>query len=136
VVLVPDVVRRKLLEIQSHRTAPVLDAVSLGRLEQKLQLQWAVERGLQLAAEALFDAGNHILAGAFQETVDEYREIPRQLAARGVLQAETAARLESLAGFRNVLVHDYTDVDLSRVHAGLERLADLRRLCGRRGPLA
>jgi uncharacterized protein YutE (UPF0331/DUF86 family) len=30
----------------------------------------------------------------------------------------------SLAGFRNVLVHEYAGVDVRRVHAGLGRLDD------------
>ena len=33
-------------------------------------------------------------------------------------------RLESLAGFRNVLVYDYAEIDLRRVHARLDRLED------------
>jgi uncharacterized protein YutE (UPF0331/DUF86 family) len=37
----------------------------------------------------------------------------------------TVTRLEGLAGFPNVLVHDHAAVDLRRVHAGLHRLADL-----------
>jgi uncharacterized protein YutE (UPF0331/DUF86 family) len=93
-------------------------------MEQDVMLRWAVERGLHLAAEALFDTGNHILAGEFQESADEYREIPPRLAPRGVISVETGKRLESLAGFRNVLVHDYADVDLQRVHARLGRLDD------------
>jgi hypothetical protein len=36
----------------------------------------------------------------------------------------SSARLEGPAGFRNVLVHEYADVDLKRVHAGLQRLGD------------
>lgn len=56
--------------------------------------------------------------------MDEYREIPGRLRARAVLSEETARRLDGLAGFRNVLVHEYADVDLRRVHAGLDRLAD------------
>lgn len=98
--------------------------VSLKKLELDYQLQWAVERGLQIAAEALFDVGNHILASEFQESVDQYREIPTRLAARGVLTRETAERLSSLSGFRNVLVHDYADIDLAKIHAGLDRLDD------------
>jgi len=121
----PDVVRRKLLEIgeaTSHLRswAPV----TLEQLDGNRQLRWAVERGLQLAAEALFDAGAHILAAEFQEAIDEYRQIPRRLLARGVLSSTTASRLKGLAGFRNVLVHEYADIDLGRVHAGLERLGD------------
>jgi uncharacterized protein YutE (UPF0331/DUF86 family) len=41
-----------------------------------------------------------------------------------VITAATAARLESLAGFRNLLVHDHATVDVRRVHAGLARLDD------------
>ncbi len=120
-----EVVRKKLLEIgQTVGRLRSWFPVTVERLERDLVLQWAVERGLQLAAEAVFDVGNHILAGEFQESVDEYREIPRRLLARGVISGGTAGRLESLAGFRNVLVHDYAAVDLRRVHEGLGRLDD------------
>jgi uncharacterized protein YutE (UPF0331/DUF86 family)/predicted nucleotidyltransferase len=101
----PEIVRRRLLEIDEalgHLRSWM--PIPLERLEADQQLRWAVERGLQVAAEALFDAGAHILAAEFAEVVDEYGEIPRRLLARGVLSAPTAERLKSLAGFRNVLV--------------------------------
>jgi len=41
-----------------------------------------------------------------------------------VLSSTTTSRLKGLAGFRNVLVHEYAEIDLRRVHAGLERLGD------------
>ena len=74
---------------------------------------------------SLFSAGAHVLAAEFQEAFDEYGQIPTRLGSRGVLAPETVRRLHSLAGFRNVLVHEYAVVDLRRVHAGLERLGDL-----------
>ena len=121
----PDVVRRKLLEI-NEATAHLRAwrPVTVGRLETDQQLRWAVERGLQVAAEALFDAGTHILAAEFQEAVDEYRQVPTRLLAHGVLSAASADRLKGLAGFRNVLVHEYADIDLERLVAGLDRLGD------------
>jgi uncharacterized protein YutE (UPF0331/DUF86 family) len=121
----PDVVRRKLLEINeaaSHLRAWL--PVGVERLETDQQLRWAVERGLQVAAEALFDAGAHVLAAEFQEAVDEYRQIPKRLLARGVLSAATTERLKGLAGFRNVLVHEYADIDPNRLVTGLDRLGD------------
>ena len=45
-------------------------------------------------------------------------------AARGVLKRKTINRLESLAGFRNMLVYDYAEIDLRRVHARIDRLED------------
>ena len=98
--------------------------VSLETFELDRQLQWAIERGLQIAAEALFDAGNHILAAEFQESVDEYKEVPKRLAAPGVLTEATTARLASLSGFGNILLHDYAEIDLAKIHAGLDRLDD------------
>ena len=120
-----EIVRKKLLDIGEAvgRLRSWLP-ITVERLERDVMLQWAVEHGLQIAAEALFDVGSHILAGEFQESVDEYREIPARLRARGVLSDTTVTRLDGLAGFRNVLVHEYADVDLRRVHAGLDRLDD------------
>lgn len=119
-----EVVRRKLHEIEEAVAHLRSWAVTQDALERDRQLRWAVERGLQVAAEALFDTGAHILAAEFQETVDEYREIPGRLLGRGVISAATADRLKGLAGFRNVLVHDYAEVDLGRVVAGVDRLGD------------
>lgn len=87
-------------------------------------LEWAIERGFHIAAEALFDAGNHILAGEFADAADEYGQIPVRLAARRVIQPGTATRLRSLAGFRNILVHDYAAIDPQRLIEGLGRLDD------------
>jgi uncharacterized protein YutE (UPF0331/DUF86 family) len=121
----PEVVRSKLLAIAEavSRLASWLP-IPVERLEHDVMLRWAVEHGLHIAAEALFDAGTNILAGEFHERPDEYREIPLRLFARRVISDATAKRLESLAGFRNVLVHDYAVVDIRRLHAGLERLDD------------
>lgn len=87
-------------------------------------LEWGVERGLHIAAEALFDAGNHILAEEFATPADEYAQIPEGLHAAGVIAPTTLARLRSLSGFRNVLVHDYARIDLDRLVEGLARLDD------------
>ena len=43
-----------------------------------------------------------------------------------VLEPELAARLHRAVGFRNVLVHDYVDVDDDIVTQRLEDLGDLR----------
>ncbi len=99
--------------------------VTAEQLRRDLLLQWAVERGLHIAAEALFDTGSHILSGEFRECVDdEYGHVAPRLAVRDVISSTTADRLRSLAGFRNILVHDYADVDLEKVVAALGRLDD------------
>ena len=46
-----------------------------------------------------------------------YGDAFRRLATEGVLDAELADRLARAAGFRNLIVHAYADLDLRRVHA-------------------
>ena len=55
-----EIVRKKLLDLDEavSRLRAWLP-VTLERLERDLMLQWAVEHGLQIAAEALFDVGSH-----------------------------------------------------------------------------
>ena len=121
-----EVVRRKLLEIEE--AVGQLRAwlpVTAEAMRQDRKLQWAIQHGLLISAEALFDAGAHILAGEFRESTDEYREIPERLLARGVISTETTRRLASLSGFRNILVHEYAEIDVGRVALGLGRLGDI-----------
>lgn len=88
--------------------------------------EWARERGLQIAAQAVFGIGNHVLSGGFAERPADYAAIPSMLARNGVISVELETRLRGLAGFRNLLVHDYARVDPARVREMLEsRLPDL-----------
>lgn len=50
----------------------------------------------------------------------------RRLVQAGVLDAQLGARLDGLAGLRNILVHDYVAIDESRVWQALDQhLGDL-----------
>lgn len=76
---------------------------------------WLAERGLQLAAESVFDIGNHILAGHFNVHSSNYEDVIKRLADLGVLPAPVREAMRGLGGFRNVLVHSYLDIDEDRV---------------------
>jgi len=85
------------------------------------------ERGLQVAAEAVFDIGHHVLAGRRHPVPATYREIVPALVRHGILPEALAPRFEGMAGLRNLLVHDYMRVDMTLVWRAVdEHLADLR----------
>lgn len=46
-----------------------------------------------------------------------YADAFRSLAGAGLLETELSDRLARAAGFRNLVVHAYADLDLARVHA-------------------
>lgn len=80
------------------------------------QRQWVAERGLQLAAQAVFDIGTHILSGHFNVHPSDYEDVIRLLAERQVISGDLEERLRGLGGFRNILVHGYLEIDAGRVH--------------------
>jgi uncharacterized protein YutE (UPF0331/DUF86 family) len=86
------------------------------------------ERHLQVAAQCLLDIGNHVVAEQSLGTPDDAAGILDVLAAAGAIPGDLHARVRGLAGFRNVLVHDYLAVDQRFVHGLLGRLDDLTEL--------
>lgn len=96
-------------------------------LATNLQLTWSVEHGLQLSIQIVFDIGNHILAALGETDIRDYTEMIEKLGERGIIPDNFAARIRGMAGFRNILVHEYADVDLREVYRILqERLEDFR----------
>ena len=83
---------------------------------------------LQRAIQNVLDLGSHLLADR-GKVVAEYSEIFSTLAQEGVIPADLGERVRGLGGFRNVIIHDYVELDLDRV-AGFvnDRLDDLRAL--------
>jgi uncharacterized protein YutE (UPF0331/DUF86 family) len=91
--------------------------LSGARLEHDFALRLAVLHALQLAIQIVLDVGAHLLASTAGGPVEEYSQIGPRLAEAGVVSAELGASLAPMARFRNLLVHQYADVDLDRVVA-------------------
>ena len=104
--------------------------VDRGRLEQDRDARNMVLHAMLIAIQAAIDIGGQIIAERRFDRPSSYRETFEILGARGVLAPDLAARLASLAGFRNVLVHVYWKLDLERVEAHLrEGREPLDRFC-------
>jgi len=97
------------------------EAVSLEEYRNNVDLQWTIERGLEVASSLILDIGNHILVGVFQISVDEYEQILSELEQQKVISEELYQELRGLGGFRNILVHGYLDLDHDLVYAHYRR---------------
>src|SRR2546428_5532557 len=75
-VLRPEAIRQRLLRLEEVisrlEELRAVDARTLGR---SFRDAWAIERGLQLGAEILFDVGNHILSAHFGGSATDYEDI-------------------------------------------------------------
>ncbi len=78
---------------------------------QNQTAQFAVERALQLAIQVVVDIATHILSTSGNLVPDDYRDAILKLAQAGVIPSDYASRIAGMAGFRNVLVHQYVSID-------------------------
>jgi uncharacterized protein YutE (UPF0331/DUF86 family) len=70
---------------------------------------------LQLAARAVLDVASHIVSDEGLGEPDTNREIFGLLARHRWIEPALSSKLEDMAGFRNVVVHGYAEVDLNVV---------------------
>lgn len=121
---------RELVEKKLARVVTYVEELRrLGRPEamrHDVREERFIAHTLQLATQAVLDVASHIVS---DETLGEprsNRDLFDLLARAGWLDRSGAARLSLMAGFRNLLVHGYDDVDLAVVEDVVRnRLDDL-----------
>lgn len=90
-----------------------------------------VEHTLQMAIQAALDVASHIVSDRRLGEPRTNRELFDLLQRDGWIDGQLTAALRNMAGFRNVLVHGYDDVDLRVVHDVLDaHLGDLTAFIG------
>lgn len=88
-------------------------------------IQAVVERKLETAIQACIDIGNHIIAQQNLGSPSDYGEIFLILLQKGIINNEQSGKLIKMAGFRNVLIHEYRDILIDKVYDILQnRLSD------------
>ena len=94
-------------------------------LDMNYGLRSAVERNFQLAIESAIDIGEIVISEEGFERPQDYRSVFLILGRNGIIPKEFAEDFSLVAGFRNVLVHIYEEVDSSLLDVFLtERLDD------------
>lgn len=107
-------------ELRQLRPGTLQDYLASRRLRSNC------ERELQVAIQCALDIGNHIIAEENLTAPEDQTDIFHILGASGILPPPFAERILPMAGFRNILVHDYLRLDHARVYSILtQALTDL-----------
>ncbi len=125
----PEFLERALAELE--RIAQELEKhqqITEEQLATNLSLRWIAERGLLAGLTVVFQIADHILSRAFGRTPGTYEELIAELRAVGVISEDLYHRLRGSGGFRNVLVHEYVTIDLSKVTEALREAPETFRL--------
>ena len=98
-----------------------LPGLTVQQLDRERLLRHAVERILTQLVELAAGINSHVAAALLGAGPVTYRESFGLAARAGVLSEELAGRLAPSAGMRDVLVHEYVEVQFDQIVAGTAR---------------
>ena len=97
-------------------------------LEKDVKVKGAVERYLYLAAQASIDLAEAIIAYKKFRKPSTLSEAFYILNEEKVIDEELTNKLLDMTGFRNIIAHDYGEIDYDIVYNVLhDRLADIEK---------
>ncbi len=106
-------------ELESLKGKPVNEFL------QNPKLRAIAERNLEVAAQCCIDMANRIISLEDLEKPRDYYEAILRLGEVDILPIEFAKKFAPIAGFRNVLVHEYLGIDWNEVYGWLQNLGEL-----------
>lgn len=119
----PDVIRQRLDALRrALATLASVGQPDADTLRADPILQAAVERLLAQLVDLAVEINAHVASAELGRAPGDYRESFELAAEAGVLPEDLAASLRPSVGLRNVIVHEYLDLDLERL-AGAVPLA-------------
>ena len=101
-----------------------LQQADLSEYLEDENLQAIVERRLQLAIQICMDIANYLIAQLGLTSPDEPENIFAVLGRENILRPDLARHMIGMVRFRNILVHDYLDIDSRIVYQNLSAELD------------
>lgn len=101
-------------------------------IQQDVTLRGAVERYLYLLTQAVIDLAEMLIAYKKLRKPATMSECFEILGEAKLIEPDLQETMIKLTGFRNVLAHDYTDIDYDIVHDVLNnKIADVEKFVRR-----
>jgi uncharacterized protein YutE (UPF0331/DUF86 family) len=107
-----DLVLRKLSELDEYQNqVQEFKGITVKQYREDWKKQRIVERTLQMMIETCLDIANHIVADRGYRVPVSYADIFKVLGENNVLEKKLVDRMEKMAKFRNILVHQYEKIE-------------------------
>ena len=107
-----DLIRRKLSRLNMYldKIRPIMDK-PFNEYLSEFYLKTSAERLIQLIVECASDINNHVVVEKGQRPPEDYASSFLRASEAGLISYELANRIKASAGMRNIIVHEYMDID-------------------------
>lgn len=115
-----ELVRRKLsrLNMYLEKLKPISQK-SLEEYKSEFYLKSSAERLIQLIVECAIDINNHVVVETNNRPPEDYSVSFIRASEVDLISRDLAEKLKGSAGMRNILVHEYMDIDDGKVYNAL-----------------
>lgn len=103
-------------------------SISLNEYLGDFHQQLIVERLLQLMVEAATDINKYLLVQLYQISPTTNFDSFSKAGSQGIITQDLAAKLAQSVGMRNILVHQYKDIDSRIVFSAIPKALEQYRL--------
>lgn len=112
-----DLVRRKLSRLNMYldKLKPISEH-TFDKYLSDFYLKTSAERLVQLIVECASDINNHIVVEKGQRPPEDYTSSFVRAAEVGLISKELANRIKGSGGMRNIIVHEYMEIDDDKVY--------------------
>jgi uncharacterized protein YutE (UPF0331/DUF86 family) len=100
------------------------ESISRAELLQNRRLEWELRYGLFESIQIVIDISCKIANRYNLGNPKNYRECIELLGRHGYLNGESIHAFISMVGLRNLLIHEYAEIDGGRLYKFLEHLDD------------
>ncbi len=124
-----DIILRKLSELETYyNQLQEFFGITIQNYREEWKTQRIVERTLQIMIESCADIASHIVSDKGMRAPTSYADTFKVLLENHVIDAGLFATMEKMAKFRNIVVHQYEEVDAEIVITILKKhLEDFER---------
>lgn len=115
-----DLIRRKLSRLNMYLDK--LEPISKHNFNEYLSdpyLKFSAERLIQLIVECASDINSHVVVEKNQRPPEDYTSSFIRASEVGLISRELADRIKGAGGMRNIIVHEYMEIDDEKVYQTL-----------------
>lgn len=123
-----DLIRRKLSRLNMYldKLEPIVKR-TFNEYLSDFYLKSSAERLIQLIVECASDINNHVVVESGKRPPEDYTSSFIRASEAGLIKRDLADRIKGSGGMRNIIVHEYMDIDDEKVFKTLPvALADYK----------
>ncbi|HAC15179.1 MAG TPA: DUF86 domain-containing protein [Bacteroidetes bacterium] len=104
----------------------IISQYSIDDITNDMIKQWALRYGLFESIQIMIDIACHVVSNQNFGSTNTFRDCLESLQKFDIISEPLSQNLKKLVGLRNILVHDYVKIEVSKLYEYAQNLKDFR----------